>query len=242
MSSIKHTLAVLLAIGLAYVWLTTPALSYYSLQAFAVATLGFFVTKRIYGGKLWHILPKAHSIEIVFVSFAVVLLIGSTGNSQSLFYPFAYIHLFFLVMTTRQSTAVVATLATMLVHYAIEPIPTSVSIAAFMTLPMMLLFFLFARRQYDDSRIQQKVLQTEEQALNSLEYKEQTIEGFIVNFLQPKLLILRDLLETSIHRGEPIDPHILETQITLLSSESQKVIESSKIDPRTKKTENKLES
>lgn len=225
MSSLKHTIAVLLAIALAYFWLTTPTLSQYSLQAFATATLGFFITKRIYGSKVWHILPRAHSIEIVFISFAVILLIGSTGNASSLFYPFAYIHLFFLAMTTRQNTAIAATLATMLTHYALEPTLTTSSIATFLTLPIMLIFFLFSRKQYDDARLQQKISEIEAQKIDELEYKEHTLESFISTFLQPKLEVLKDFVETAAQRGEPLDPRILDTQITLLASESQKAIQ-----------------
>ena len=70
MSGIKHTLSVLLAILTAYIWLTIPELSYYSLQAFAVAAFGFFIVKRFSKeAQLWHILPKTHSIEIMFIWF-----------------------------------------------------------------------------------------------------------------------------------------------------------------------------
>lgn len=225
MSQLKHTLVVLLSIGFAYLWLSTPSLEYYSLQAFAVATFGFFISKRLGKAQLWHILPENNSLEIVFISFAVTILIGSTGNANSIFYPFAYIHLFFLVMTTRQITAITATLAIMLTHYALEPELTSVNIAAFTTLPLMLIFFLFARRQYDDARLQHKIAESESKQLDTISKKEQSIESFITQFLQPKLNVLRDLLETSIHRNEPIDPQLLNTQITLLSSESQKIID-----------------
>ncbi len=242
MSSLKHTLAVLLAIGLAYFWLSTPSLSYYSLQAFALATLGFFISKRVAKAQLWHILPETHSIEIVFISFAVVLLIGSTGNSESVFFPFAYIHLFFLVMTTRQTTAIAATLATMLVHYAIEPTLTTATIASFTTLPLMLIFFLFARRQYDDARLQQKIAESESMQLDSVSQSERSLENFISQFLQPKLAVLKDLIEISIHRGEPIDPHMLDTQITLLGTESQKIIDTAKAEKNSGKIETKLES
>jgi hypothetical protein len=236
MSGIKHTIAVLLAIGLAYFWLITPVLSYYSVQAFAMATLGFFLSKRLTKAQIWHILPTPHSFELVFISFAITILVGSTGNVSSIFYPFVYIHLFFLVMTSRQITAVAATVAVMLVHYALEPEVTSLTIASFTTLPLMLAFFLFARRQYDDSRLQHKLIKSEEKNFGILEQKEQSLESFISNFLLPKLSILKDLVETCRHRGEPIDAKIIDTQISLITSESQKIIMQ-----QTNKTEKKPE-
>lgn len=229
MSQLKHTLAVIFSIIFAYIWLVTPSLEYYSLQAFAVSIFGFFITKRLSKAQLWHILPESNSFEILFVSFAVTVLIGSTGNASSIFYPFAYIHLFFLVMTTRQVTAISATLTIMLAHYALEPELNSLTIATITTLPLMLIFFLFARRQYDDARLQQKIAETEEKELESITKKELSLESFITNFLQPKLNIIHDMLETSTHRNEPIDNQILETQISILSSESQKIIEKTNI-------------
>jgi hypothetical protein len=224
MSHVKHTLAVLFSIGLAYIWLTVPVLANYSLQAFALATIGFFLSKRFSRAQIWHIMPETHSFEIVFISFAITLLIGATGNAESIFYPFAYIHLFFLVMTTRQTTAITATMAILVVHYALQPEINSATIATLTTLPLMLIFFLFARRQYDDARLQLKLAQAEEDALEDLTEKELSLEGFIINFLQPKLAIITDLLETSIHRRESVDPEIVKTQVSLLASESKKVI------------------
>lgn len=228
MSQLKHTLAVLGSIGLAYFWLSNPILSYYSLQAFALTIFFFFISKRLGKAQIWHILPENNSLEIVFVSFAVTVLIGSTGNASSIFYPFSYIHLFFLVMTTRQVTAISATLAIMLVHYALQPEITSLTIATFTTLPLMLIFFLFARRQYDDARLQQKIAEKEEKQLESVIQQELTLESFITKFLLPKLNILQDMLETSTHRNEPIDSQILETQISLLASESKKIVAKTK--------------
>jgi len=242
MSQFRHTLAVLFAIGFAYFWLITPALSYYSLQAFALATLGFFLAKRFSRAQIWHIMPETHSFEIVFISFAITLLVGASGNANSIFYPFVYIHLFLLVMTSRQVTAIAATIAIMLVHYALEPEITSLTIAAFTTLPLMLAFFLFARRQYDDSRIQQKIVKTEEAELSVLENQEQSLEGFIENFLQPKLAVLKDLVKTAMHRGEPVDAQTLDTQISLLTSESQKLVDRSKMQNSEKNLGTKSES
>lgn len=224
MSQFKHTIAILFAIGFAFLWLKTPSLSYYSLQAFALATFGFFISKRFSKAQIWHILPESYSFEIIFISFAVTILIGSTGNLDSVFYPFAYIHLFFLVMTTRQSTAVVASLAIMLTHYALEPTISTTVVASLTTLPIILVFFLFARRQYDDVRIQQQIAVEEKRQIDLLSQTELSLENFISEFMQPKLIFLKDLFETAIHRNELVDSEILNTQITLLESESQKIL------------------
>lgn len=153
MSARYHTLALLLSITLAYLWLQVPILRQFSFQIFALFVAAFFIVKRFKKAKLWHILPDWASLEITLFTFAFLLLIGSTGNTVSLFYPLTYIHLFFLVMTSHTPTAIVATIAIMLFHYAVEPNLEIATIQALMTLPIMLAIFLFARKEYDEAHL-----------------------------------------------------------------------------------------
>jgi hypothetical protein len=113
----------------------------------------FLIIKRYKKAKAWHILPDWASLEITLITFAFLLLIGATGNTLSPFYPLTYIHLFFLVMTSHIQTAIVATIAIMLFHYAVEPEMSMATIQAITTLPIMLAIFLFARKQYDEAHL-----------------------------------------------------------------------------------------
>lgn len=153
MSAKSHALALLLSVTLAYLWLQVPLLRQYSFQIFALLLGTFLIVKRYKKAKFWHILPDWASLEITLITFAFLLIIGATGNTQSLFYPLAYVHLFFLVMTSHVQTAIVATIAIMLFHYAIEPEFTIATIQAITTLPIMLAIFLFARKQYDEAHL-----------------------------------------------------------------------------------------
>lgn len=153
MSARYHTLALLLSITLAYLWLQIPVLRQYSFQIFALLVFTFFMVKRFKKAKLWHILPDWASLEITLITFAFLLLIGSTENTESIFYPLTYIHLFLLVMTSHTQTAIVATIAIMLFHYALEPNMEMATIQALITLPIMLAIFLFARKEYDEAHL-----------------------------------------------------------------------------------------
>lgn len=148
-----HAIVLLITITLAYLWLQVPFLEKYSFQIFAFFVVIFLIIKRYKKAKIWHILPDWASYEITVLTFAFLLLIGATGNTRSLFYPLGYIHLFFLVMTTHIPTAIVATIAIMLFHYALDPGVDISTLQSIITLPIMLAIFLFARKQYDEAHL-----------------------------------------------------------------------------------------
>lgn len=219
MSAAKYTLLLLFPVLLAYLWLSNPVLKEYSLQAFSVASLGYFLVKKINKAKLWHILPKNFSLELMFITFAVLLLVGATGNAGSIFYPFTYIHLFILVMSCNEKTAVIVAMSTILFHYALETAITSTGIATILTIPMMLVFFLFAKRQYDSAILSHSIIKTEEKEIKELSSQEHSLEGFINSFLKPKLVMLQEMLNTK------NDKEVVKNQISLMINESEKILE-----------------
>ena len=224
MSTIKHTLLLLMPVLLAYIWLSSPSLRIYSLQAFSVACLGYFVVKKFNKAELWHILPKNFSLELMFITFAILLLVGSTGNANSVFYPFTYIHLFILVMSCREKTAVIVAMSTMLFHYALETTITSTGIATILTIPMMLLFFLFAKKQYDDAKNSHTIIDKEEIEINCLSTQERSLENFIYTFLKPKLKILEEIAVKDTDESR----ETTKNQISLIINESDKILEKNK--------------
>lgn len=221
MSPTKHTILLLIPVLLAYIWITNPVLNPFSLQAFTISSLGYFVVKKLNKAEIWHILPKNFSLELMFITFAILLLIGSTGNAQSLFYPFTYIHLFILVMSCKEKTAIIVAMSTILFHYALETSVTSGDIATILTIPMMLLFFLFAKKQYDDAILSHSIIKKEEKEIESLSSQEHSLESFISTFLKPKLTMIEELvLDENTKNNETA-----KSQISLLINESDKILE-----------------
>jgi len=64
---VLHALLLASAVVFAYWWLQTPSLQYYSLQAFSVAVIGYFLLKRLSRSKIWHLIPAHSSLEMVRV-------------------------------------------------------------------------------------------------------------------------------------------------------------------------------
>ncbi len=224
MSTTKHTLLLLMPVLLAYIWISTPSLRMYSLQAFSVASLGYFIVKKFNRAKLWHVLPINFSLELMFVTFAILLLVGSTGNAESIFYPFTYIHLFILVMSCKEQTAVIIAMSTILFHYALETAITSAEVATILTIPMMLLFFLFAKKQYDDAKNSHSIIDKEEVTINHLSTQEHTLQNFIYTFLKPKLKMLEEMVVKDTDESR----ETTRNQISLIINESDKILEKNK--------------
>lgn len=206
-------------VGLAYLWLQTPLLSQYALQIFAATVLVFFVIKRLKKAKLWYVLPENMSVEMALVTFAFMLLIGATGNMDSHFYALTYVHLFLLALTTRVSTAISTTIAVMIFHFMLTPNLNLSELSSVLVLPLLLTFFLFAKRQYDEVQTEKALLAKETALAENFSHAEHNLENFITEFLKPKLQQLQSLAAK-----EATSTKELATQISLLESEADKVL------------------
>ncbi len=217
----KHLQSILIAASaiLAYLWLSAPMLRGYSLQAFALAILIFIVLKRLNKSRFWHLLPTKGSFEMVILAFAFLLLIGATGNIESYFYPTIYAYLFFLAMTTHFSTAIIGTLSVMMFHYALAPQFSSLEAGTLLTIPLMLIFFLFAKQQYDEAKLEKQLNQAGQAELAAVENSEQTLEAFIESFLTPKLRAI-----SSLALKKDTDIKEIVVQLDLLENESGKIV------------------
>jgi hypothetical protein len=193
MSAHYHTFVIACTIGLVYWWLHTPALNYYSLQAFAVSVVLYFVVKRFGHSKLWHIAPAYMSVEMTIATFAFLLLIGTTGNLDSPLYPLSYIHLFFLVLATHPTTSLIITLLLMLFHYAGNPTITLAQTTELVTLPILWLLFFFAKYQYQEVERDKKIIRQEEATIDDLAVSEAKLETFLAQFVVPKLGQIKQL-------------------------------------------------
>lgn len=195
MPSAAQAVSIVVAVALAYLWLQVPLLREYSLQIFALMMVVFFVIKRLRKAELWHIAPEPGSFELTIITFSFLLLIGSTGNTSSIFFPLGFIHLFFIVLATTVPVAIVATASVMLFHYAADPRLGIELVQTLITLPIMLALFMFAKFQYDQSKYQEKVLEKEKSVIDTLSREEQVLESFVTSFLRPKLQELHKLVQ-----------------------------------------------
>lgn len=219
LSAAFHTLTLILGIGWVYWWLHTPQLQPYSLQLFAAITFPYFLIKFISHHNAWHVLPSFMSIETMLATMAFLLLIGSTGNTSSWFYPITYIHLFFIVFSSHIGTSIIATMLIMLFHYGLSPDLVRHELVALATVPVVMVFFIFAKRQYETVIKDELIIQEEERQLHTLESEEFQLENFLTNFLQPKLEQVDRLLQYP-HNLEPV-----QTQLQLIKLEITKLLQ-----------------
>lgn len=175
-----HTALLLGALVLAYVWLQLPQLSNYTLQAVALTTVVFFLSRILRKKKVHHWLPDPGSFDMVIVTFGLMILIGGTGNLHSPLAFLMYIHLFVLVMTSAASTSIIVGSATMLFHYALTPTMQPYDWSILLTIPTVLLIFLFAKEQHEEVVLAKKTITAEQDQLKanqvSLESRDTTIE------------------------------------------------------------------
>ncbi|MBD3279481.1 MAG: hypothetical protein GF390_02090 [Candidatus Pacebacteria bacterium] len=171
MSKIWHSLILSLAVISAYFWLAIPTLKNYSLQAFMVVVLIYLLLKRVQKAKLWHLVPNFASAEMALATFAFLLIIGATGNTDSIFFFLTYLHLFFLVLTAKSFTAIVISMEIILFHYALSTNVSSVTISHLLSIPVMLLIFLFAKEQHEEVLKDRLIIEEEEKEIKELEAK-----------------------------------------------------------------------
>jgi hypothetical protein len=194
MPALLHPFLLTLAVVASYWWVSLPELNMYSLQAMAYVALVYFLLKRLTNAKFWHIVPAALSIETVLATFGFLILVGSTGNTNSLLFPLSYIHLFFIAFSSSPLTSIIITLEVMLFHYALTPNFSNPEIVAMMSLPLMMLFFLFAKRQHEEIIRDQMIIKEEHNELTALSNQDVQVGG-LLHAIQSKLSLTSQLLD-----------------------------------------------
>lgn len=193
MKSAHHSLILSLAIGLVYIWLKLPALSQYSLQLFAIMVISYFVIKKIHKAKIWQLLPAQSSIEMAIITITFLLVIGATGNLRSVLFAISFVHLFLLALKTDLITACVVTIEVVLFHFALTPQASMAELSFLLSLPLVMVFFLFAKQQYFKAFTQQQKLIAQQAQLAHSQLIDQKLERFMQGLLEEKLAKLHRL-------------------------------------------------
>ncbi len=239
-AQLRHTLAQTLALSasiiIAYIWLQIPSLAQFSLQAFAGCILLYFLLKKLNDSAIWELLPTTHVDEMTLVSFAFLILIGATGGTTSAFFSLIFVYLFFVSMTMNRWTSIIVTLVTTLFFYALNPnVAQTLNLSHLAGIPLVMVFFMFARYQLEQTQHKQAVIEIEKNEIHSykiyLNHKEKELsqakdntwdwlyffESFIFGFLQPKLDQIINL--TQFEQNLPT----IKGQLTLLRLELEKL-------------------
>lgn len=190
MSPAAQVVIMLSAIVFSFAWVSIPSLEYFSLQLVALVIIVYAIIKRASNSAWYAFAPRALSAEIALLTVSVLVCISATGNMESLYWPISYIHLFFLVIALRPPAAILSSLALVLFHYALTPSISPDHISTLASIPLLLLVFLFTKKQYEAHKIDAAIIEDQQQQLSA---EEQSATTFIKQFLQPKLQYLFQL-------------------------------------------------
>jgi hypothetical protein len=229
MNSWLHGFLLLIAVALSYFWLQIQVLSYYSLQAFAMAVVMYFVIKKIHQKQLnlKKLMPAHTSLEMVFATFAFLLLIGATGNIESPFYALTYVHLFLLVFTSNYKTSSLVASSIMLFHISLSPLQSNELITSILSLPIVYFFFLFAKTQYDEVLREKEIIESDELVLSLLEKDKLKLQSFLSKFLLTKITQLKSIVQ------EPqVNLQTILGQLTIIEVEIERKLSQLRISQR----------
>lgn len=240
---IIHLLTIWLSLLAAFLWLKTPALLPFSLQAFALAILLYFVLKRLASSKWHHLAPSPANLEMPLMTFALMLVVGSTGNTDSIVFPLAFLNLFFLILSTETLTATGSIAGLMLFHYALTPVSDAGLVADIFSLPLLGLIFFFSKHQHRELILakkeeeelaiekekSEKQAESQQQMLKELSQIETAekallinLESFLSEFMQPKIEYLRELAQVAESRL------VLTAQLEMLSERINQALDQHK--------------
>jgi flagellar motor component MotA len=106
----------------------------------------------------------------------------------------------------------------MLFHYAQEPVLAVDEVSALVSLPIIGTILLFAKSQYDEVQVKEVALEREIKDLDTTVKKEATLEHTLKKFIQPKLMLLKKLLDDPEETKETVLK-----QVTLMETELEKI-------------------
>ncbi len=224
MSKAAQIILLTLAIFLAYLWLSIPALSPYSLQAFSACILAYFILKKFNDAKVW-ILPETTADEMTLALFAILILVGATGLASSLFFPLIYLYLFFLCLSLDTFVAISVSLELILFFYAQSSGFTQAEITHLISLPLILFFFLFTRHQYQEAKKNKALVKIETAELEQISQNliiENQWQNYVLQFLDQFLRpSLQKLEQTQLSKENLI---LTQQQIATIQTEIGKLL------------------
>jgi hypothetical protein len=184
----------LLVLVIAYFWVKTPALVHYSLQAFFAALASYLILKRFKRAQspsaFWHLAPRFKNLEILLLTFAVLMLVTATGSLDSILFPLLYVLLFFMVFSTDDITSIVASSGLSLFFYSLTDLSAQSALASLISLPLVTVFFLLAKKQYDIAVRESSQLFHQDDWNVS---RSDSTGWFMVKFLKPSIIELKEL-------------------------------------------------
>ncbi len=200
MPAIKHAVLLTMSVLGAYLYLQVPFLRYYSLQVFALISIFYLILQKKQRGSVHLILPENSSANLALINFAFLLLTGSSGSLASPFFAITFIELFFLALAAPTKTSLLVALEIMVFHFSLSIAVSSnfalstAELSNLLALPLVMIFYLFAKDQYQKAYHNSLLIDAEERELNRAQSDDQAVAEFISSLINRRLPMLEFLL------------------------------------------------
>lgn len=219
----KYAPFLVLSFVLIALWQSVPFLEKYSLQLVALSFL-LFVGLRFKHNRenFMSLIPKSGSSEIIPITIVCMLLISATGNTHSWVYPLTYVYLVMSVFSLDRTLTIIVATGTLLLQAFLVQTFTPQEMIILLNIPVMTAVLLFAKQQYQEATLEKTMLEEEDAQLHRSLSENAALENYLQEFLLPKTQILESLEEPHTELEKT-----LHSQITLITTESKKILERS---------------
>lgn len=200
MPAVKHAVLLTMSVLGAYLYLQVPFLQVYSLQAFALISVFYLILQKKQRGKIHLILPENSSANLALINFAFLLLTGSSGSLASPFFAITFVELFFLALAAPTRTSLLVALEIMVFHFSLSIAASSdfalstAELSNLIALPLVMVFYLFAKDQYQRAYHNSLLIDAGERELNRAQSDDKAVAEFVSSLINRRLPMLEFLL------------------------------------------------
>lgn len=200
MPAIKHAILLTMSVLAAYLYLQVPFLKQYSLQVFALISALYLILQKKQRGRFYLILPENASANLAIINFAFLLLTGASGSLASPFFALTFIELFFIALSAPAKTSLLLALEIMVFHFSLSIASSANFILAvselsnLIALPIVMIFYLFAKNQYEKAYHNHLLADARSRELNKAQCDDQAVDEFVSSLINRRLPMLEFLL------------------------------------------------
>lgn len=214
MPFVKHAILLTMSVLGAYLYLQVPFLKQYALQVFALVTVFYLILQKKQRARGSLILPENSSANLALINFACLLLTGASGSLASPFFALTFIELFFLALAAPTKTALLGVLEIMVFHFSLS-IATSADFilsipewSNLLALPLVMIFYIFAKDQYQKAYYNSLLADAEAKELNKAQSDDQAVAEFVASLINKRLPMLEFLLSFPDKNKTAIDSEV----------------------------------
>ncbi len=200
MNENKQAILLTMSVLAAYLYLQVPFLHYYSLQTFALVSVIYLLLQKRQRGRFSLILPEGATFNLALLNFAFLLLTGASGSLASSFFAITFIQLFFLALNLPTRAALLIALEVIVFHFSVsiaarsDFVLTVAEWSNLAALPVVMLFYVFAKLQYEKAYQNSLLLGAETRELLRAKSDDQAVAEFVSSLINRRLPMLEFLL------------------------------------------------